>query len=332
VGYLRTLETWFSAPLGLPGLFLVTAIPDEVHLHATNGQWTFALAFTFLGIAFALRADRWGWLSPLWGVCAIFSMGTGLVAAVGLLVLHGVLAWQWPEQRRRHAVSAALLVAAMGIWAIGFPGSDSQVLGPGSAQLWTHYFTLVAGGFGYVSRPLPALGGIAVLLLVALAGLRAATLGSSEPVDRRRWLALLAWVGGLLLALASVSRARAWAGDDGALSGRYLFVALFLAPPFWLLLRWGVLARIQPEGLRRAASALALVVLLLPLRSAFDFGRIYDPVEESRLRGVRCLRRMARAGLAPFCPDIQYDLELAPTHHRRAVSLRLSYLGEQLDR
>lgn len=331
VGYLRTLERWFSARLGLVGLVLATAIPDEVHLHASNGQWTFALAFTFLGVVFAIREDRWGWLSPVWAVAAIFSMGTGLVATVGVVVLHAVLALLRPEQRRRHWISVGILVAAMGIWAIHYPGTASRVLGPSSGQFWTHLFTQLAGGFGHVTDPAPVLGGVLAMVLVVLAVLRAVTLRGSPPADQRRWWGLLAWVGGLLLALASVSHARAWAGDSGALSGRYLIVSLFLVPPFWLLLRAGVLVRLRPEALRLATSVLALVLLLLPLRDAFDFGRVYGLQEDRRLRGVRCFRRMLRAGMAPACPDIQEDLRMAPFHFQRSVTLGLSYLKEQLD-
>jgi hypothetical protein len=331
VGYLRTLEAWFSAPLGLVGLFLATAIPDEIHLHASNGQWTFALAFAFLGVVFAPRSDRWGWLSPLWTTAAVYSMGSGLVAAGGIVLLHVVLAALRPELRRRHLASAGLIVAAMLLWAVGYPGTASRTLDPFQRQFWSFTFTQLAGGFGYVRRTLPVLGGILAGLFVLLGVLRAATLASLDPVAQGRWCALLAWVGGLLLALASVSYSRGWAGDPGGLSGRYLIVSLFLVPPFWLLFRSGVLARIRPERFRSVATAAALVLLLFPLRHAFDFATVYGRQEARRLRGVRCFRGMVRQGLVPACPDIQPDLQMAPVHYQRSVALRLSYLAEQLD-
>jgi len=328
IGFLRSLERCFTAHLGPFLVPLASAIPDEIHLHASNGQWTFALGFAFLAWVFALRADRWSNLSPLFAVAAAFAMGTGVVLVLtGYVALLLALALLQPGRRIRIAAWGATVAAGIWWWARGYPSSPAPSTSPFSAAFWEHLGAMVAGGFGWSARPEPAVGWAILALLAASAVVTLLRLPRMDAPERVRWVALLCGCGAIVLALGSISLARAWAGVGGALSGRYLVVSMFLVAPLWLLVQRQLVQR-APERVQLPTSAVLLLALLLPFVRDLDFSERYGRQQARRLAGLSCIWQMVRVGLPPRCPAIQYDLAAAPVHHARALQLGLSYLRD----
>lgn len=329
VYFLRTLERLFAARLGLFLVFAASPLPDEVHLHASNGQWTFAVALSFLAVVFALREDRWAHLAPVLAGAAMLSMGTGMViAVVALGTLLAGLALVAPDRRRRVAIWAVALIVEVALWAHGYPSQEWPLTPPWKAAFWDHLGVLVAVAFGWTDALRPGIGWTVLALLAASIVLTLVRLRRMDGAERPRWIALSCWALGIAAGAASISLGRAWGGAAGGGSGRYLIIPLFLIAPLWLLVSRQLLAP-MPERGRVAVSALLLLLLCAPWVRDFDYSHRYGLQLQRRLAGLACMRRMVRAGLAPACPQIQYDLAKAPFHHQRAIALRLSYLREQ---
>src|SRR5262249_61892292 len=144
IGFLRSLERCFAARLGPFLLALACAIPDEIHLHASNGQWTFAIGLAFLAWVFALRADRWSHLSPLFAVAAAYAMGTGVVLVLtGYVALLLALAILQPGRRLRVVAWAATVAAGLLLWFRGYPHSPAPSTSPFTTVFWEHLGAMV---------------------------------------------------------------------------------------------------------------------------------------------------------------------------------------------
>lgn len=327
---IRWLEGVFRIGLSYLIPAFATAIPAEVHLHASNGQWTFAILFSVLALVFEQRADLARHLGPFFAVAAAYAMGTGLVLSLSYPMTVVFVAVRRPEDRKILAAHVAVYALGIALWFLGYPGQREAMTPLTSPLFWGHFGSLVAGGLGIgASTARPTVGWAVLALLLVVGVLETRRLKTESGPESFNSLALLSWTCCLLLALASISHARAWAGVGGALSGRYLYAATFLILPLCVLIRRNLLSRL-PRRLSRALVVALYFVIVGPFLVHYDYDTAYGAEERQRAIGLRCLQNGALSGRSEFCPSIEYDASMAALHQRRAIALRLSYVRQFL--
>ncbi|HXX69145.1 MAG TPA: hypothetical protein VEK07_18305 [Polyangiaceae bacterium] len=328
VVFLGFLERTYAVPMGVAAILAASAIADESHLHAFNGCWTIFLFAFFASVELALRTDRWAWAAPFCATVSCYSMFGGMVVSSFFIPLSLLLAQARPSLRRRHIAQAVIMLAFLALWFVGYRADATTMTYPWQWRFWDHFANLVALGFGY-SRVDDA-PGFAYLALIVVLGASYAVEGlrSGDEEGRARTWALLVLLLGLLSSLATISLGRAWAGAGGAKSGRYGEVALFLVPITWVLFGRALRRIRQPSWAHALTAVAAALILLMPARANFEYGRIYGAQRERRLAGLRCLHEHYYRGGGPYCADIYNDPKTALLLLQRARALRLSFVAE----
>ncbi len=330
VGTIYYLERRFAIHLGALLLFPASAIADEVHDHAFNNCWTFYVLFFFVALALAVRRDKLSWFSTVAAVASAYAAGSGWVCSVAYVTLCFSLAALRPDSWRRHLSQAMVTSVFLVLWFVGYRSQSESLVMPWTRQFWSHFGNLIGLGLGY--HAIHALPGLifftCVVLLLVFEGRQA--IRSKVPKQIEEWLLLATALMGIFMASGAISIARAWAGTEGAKSGRYALGVLFCVPPAWILARQFVNGHLRNPMVRRAAKVVVAFGLLAPLGDEFNYRAVYRTAQERRLEGLRCIRRGLSLGQPAYCPSINpYGPNSASVFEARARELGLSYLREQ---
>lgn len=257
---LRKLDAWLAVLIG-GGALVPFAWQNS--LHGFQSQFFFMLLFAELSIYGCLACDvltrRW-WLGVFCLFASLFSMASGLMAGVTVLILSLAIAlWSFYLSRSTQgwlwtSLPAALAVG-LGVFSIAFVSNHAQLRAESAAQFLTAFAN--AAGWPWASGGLPALFMQVPVILLFGAILMSRRMPRR---DERLVLGLAAWV---VLQSASIAFARA--GADTTPAPRYMdllmvgpvvnFCALYLLAQFETVRRW-------PGAFVAAASVwlLALVV------------------------------------------------------------------------
>jgi len=234
--YLGWLGKTFNASVAIVGLVFASTLAAGNHILAFQGQIHFSILFFLAAIALLVQGGRRILLSSVLAVCGIYSAGLGMTFGgfyLGLCIVLIVI----DRANRRYLLPALLLVlAALGVWFIGFPKHDNLSAGLFSAEVWQFYFNLITSGLGYSSYTvIPGVLCLALFLTLAIISLFQPR---SQPLRKQfERLGLLTICCAFLGVLFVIAIGRTRLGLNEAKSSRYTEIILFLIPALLALLQ-----------------------------------------------------------------------------------------------
>ncbi len=299
----------------LSSVFLLTALPWEVHSWANQSCFHFLLLGAFACChQFFLQPHSLFRLpfKILAGLLTLYSLYAGLVIVPSLLILLALRlayrAYLKPAERTVGdgasfmLLSISLLAAIWAYFQFNYPAlHTSQLALPYRWEFWNYFFNLVALGFGLLTVDWTIGFGFALLTYLPLLLL---VWKKRNRLQAEDWL-LISLYSTVTVILASIAIGRGLSfGVNQSKSSRYAEFASLLIP--LMLCAWWVAFEERPR-----LAALNLMALLLvttySLRNSWHFDAIYHEAWTFRNAGRDCAFLYFRKEGDGNCPTIYWS-------------------------
>lgn len=269
------IPAWLSFLFLLP---LLSALPYENHIWATQTQWHFVLLFLFMGVFLLFNESQQTSNVALGVLClvlSIYSLSGGLVASAVAWVCFSFYKSQRlrsSQQRtleiRQWVLGSLTLAIAVALYLKGYhrPEQIPPFSFPWGIAFWRYFFTLFASGFGLISSSGNEFKGLFYFILCAAPLILECQHNrqrnqSAPPAMLAIYCAMICIIG----MLAVISGGRGGLGVAQAQAPRYTEFVLVLCPLAAYAWWWAL--RERPQTRVRVLVALAVffsVPLLRP--------------------------------------------------------------------
>lgn len=275
-------------------IFLLSALPIHNHISGFHSQFHFVLLFLMLALP-RLFGELLTRMDCVWGVgllaLMLVSFSTGPAQALATLAVFALYWWKKRKDTRsfRRAIGVCLFVGFLtGLWLAGHHRLAYHPLpaNPFTTAFNSFFVNLVSFGFGLDTQN-TTVGCFTLLFIVIPAfGL----LFSSH--NDGRSLAILAGIGAIFGAIATIAYGRGNSGPEFAKGSRYGEIALLLIP--LVLCAWSRWLNVSHVTYGRLASAFWCVLFIFFLNSWTARG--YRIRYRDSLEGIECLKQRPADG------------------------------------